>query len=99
MTTMTRFINRLMLGFVALFVVSTIAVGVYQFAYVIPGKRCEASGRWWDPQSRVCATPIFIPHITGRPVNTAQAAAAAAAALPEAERRSPGTIVDPRPDF
>lgn len=99
MTTMNRFINRLMLAFGAVFVFATIAVGVYQFAYVIPGKRCEASGGWWEPQSRQCATPIYIPHITGRPVDTAAAAAAAQAGLPEAERRSPKSVVDPRPDF
>jgi hypothetical protein len=99
MPTMQRFINRLSLGFLALFVVASVGVGAYQVIYVIPAKRCEAGGRWWDPQSRSCATPIYIPHITGRPVNTAEAAAAAQAALPEAERRSPKSIIDARPDF
>lgn len=99
MPPMTRFINRLLIGFLALFVFSAVGVAAYQIGWVIPAKRCEASGRWWDPQSRQCATPIYIPHITGRPANTAEAAAAAAAALPEAERRSPKSIVDARPDF
>jgi len=99
MPIMNRFINRLMLSFFALFVFGAVAVGYYQFAYVIPAKRCEEGGRWWDPQSRTCATPIYIPHITGRPANTDEAAAAAAAALPEAELRSPEPQIDPRPDF
>ena len=99
MTPMTRFINRLLMGFFALFILGAVGTAAYQIIWVIPAKRCEGSGRWWDPQSRECATPIYIPHITGRPVNTAEAAAAAAAALPEAERRSPKSIVDARPDF
>jgi hypothetical protein len=99
MPTMTRFINRLLLGFVALFVFGAVGAAAYQIIWVIPGKRCETAGRWWDPQSRQCATPIYIPHITGRPVDTAAAAAAAHAALPEAERRSPKSVVDARPDF
>ena len=96
---MTRLINRLMVGFLALFVLGAVGAAAYQIIWIIPGKRCEAAGRWWDPASRQCATPIYIPHITGRPVNTTEAAAAAAAALPEAERRSPKSIVDSRPDF
>jgi hypothetical protein len=99
MPTMKRFINLLMVGFLAVFAFGAVAIGYYQFAYVIPAKRCEGSGKWWDPQSRSCATPIYIPHITGRPVNTQEAAAAAAAALPEAEAKSPKSVVDPRPSF
>ena len=99
MPPMNRFINRLFVVFTALFVIGSVAAGAYQVYFVIPAKRCEASGRWWDPESRVCATPVYIPHITGRPVNTDEAAAAAAAALPEAERRSPKPVFDARPDF
>ena len=99
MPIMTRFINRLFLGAIALFVLGTVAVGAYQFAYVIPAKRCETAGRWWDPGSRTCATPIFLPHITGRPLNAQEAAAAASAALPEAQERSPRPTYDPRPSF
>jgi len=99
MPTMNRFINRLFVVFTALFVISSAGVVAYQIYVVIPAKRCEESGRWWDPESRLCAVPIYIPHITGRPANTDEAAAAAAAALPEAERRSPQPVYDPRPDF
>ena len=99
MPIMTRFINRLFLGALAVFALSVVAVFSYQIAYVIPAKRCETAGRWWDPESRTCATPIFIPPITGRPANTQEAAAAAAAALPEAEARSPQPSYDPRPSF
>ena len=96
---MKRFINVLMLGFFAAFAIGSVAIGAWQFYYVIPRKQCESSGKWWEPQSRTCATPIYIPHITGRPVNTAEAAAAAAAALPEAEAKSPKSVFDPRPNF
>ena len=99
MTTMQSSINRLMLGFVAVFVLGVGAVFAYQTVYVIPAKRCEAAGQWWEPETRVCATPVYIPHITGRPANTQAAAAAAAAALPEAELRSPKPVIDARPDF
>jgi len=96
---MARFINRLMLSFVALFVLGVGAVFAYQVIYVVPARQCESSGRWWEPQTRSCATPVYIPHITGRPADTQAAAAAAAAALPEAERRSPQSVFDPRPTF
>ena len=42
-----------------------------------PGDRCEAGGKWWDPESQVCAQPISIAEITGRP-NPGERAAASA---------------------
>jgi hypothetical protein len=99
MPSMKRVINLLMLGALTVFVVGAVAIAAYQFAYVIPAKNCEGAGKWWDPQSRSCATPIYIPHITGRPVDTQEAARAAAAGLAEAEAKSPKSVVDPRPSF
>ena len=96
---MTRFYNRLMLGFCALFVVGVaVAVG-YQLMYVIPAQKCESVGHWWEPSTRTCATPLYLPHITGRPITAEARANAAQAALPEAERRSPQVAPDPRPAF
>jgi hypothetical protein len=93
---MTRFYNRLMLGFTAVFVAAVAVAFAYQFLYVIPAQKCEATCAWWEPHTRICATPIYLPHITGRPIDRA---AAAQAGLPEAERKSPKVAADPRPAF
>jgi hypothetical protein len=96
---MTRFYNRLMLGFGALFVLGVVLAFGYQLMYVIPAQKCETVGHWWEPSTRICATPIYLPHITGRPIGTPARAKAAVAGLPEAERRSPQVTADPRPAF
>lgn len=96
---MTRFYNRLMLGFVALFLIGAGGAVAYQFMYVIPAQKCEAAGNWWEPSTRACATPVFLPHITGRPIDAAARARAAHEGLPEAEARSPKAEPDPRPAF
>ena len=96
---MTRFYNRLMVGFLALFVVGVVTVFAYQIIYVIPAQKCEALGDWWEPQSRVCAAPVYLPHITGRPLDAAARAKAAQAGLAEAKARSPQAEPDPRPAF
>jgi len=64
---MGNMINRVMWGFVAAFFVAVAAVSVYQFIWIEPGKHCMAAHKWWDPDQRVCATPIYLPAITGRP--------------------------------
>jgi hypothetical protein len=96
---MKRFYSRLMLGFFAVFVIGVVTAFGYQFMYVIPAQKCEEAGRWWEPSTRVCATPVYLPHITGRPIGTHARAEAAAAALSEAEARSPKSAPDPRPAF
>jgi len=65
---MNRTINRTKLLFVGLFFVFAGGVWAYQAIVIDPGKRCEAKGAWWDPDKRICATPIFLPNITGRPL-------------------------------
>lgn len=60
-------INRLKLVFLVLFAIGTVAIWSYQFFYVFPAQKCDDRGGWWDRKGRVCATPIFIPSITGRP--------------------------------
>jgi hypothetical protein len=65
---MNQAIQRLMLVFVGVFCVSCVAVAVYQLVWVMPQKRCEAHEAWWDPQTRICATPIFLPALTHRPI-------------------------------
>jgi hypothetical protein len=65
---MNRLIDRLKLFFLGLFAISCVVVWVYQLLWVAPMKACESHGNWWDPLSRVCATPIYLPNLTGRPV-------------------------------
>jgi hypothetical protein len=61
-------VQRLTLAFVGVFFASCVAVAVYQVLWVAPEKRCDAHDAWWDPQTRVCATPIFLPALTHRPI-------------------------------
>jgi hypothetical protein len=60
-------INRLKVFFLVVFAVAVVAIWAYQILWVWPAKACDKKGAWWDPQTRVCAAPIFIPDITGRP--------------------------------
>jgi hypothetical protein len=60
-------VPKTMLGFTALFVVLMIGVMVAQVLWWDPAKACERKGAWWDNATRVCATPISISKITGRP--------------------------------
>lgn len=65
---MKRFLTfrRLTTAFLILFAVLVVGIVVLQQFWVDPGRRCEASGRWYDISTRVCAQPIYIPDITGR---------------------------------
>ena len=65
---MNRLIDRLKLFFLGLFAISCVGVWAYQLLWVAPRKACEAHRNWWDPASRVCATPIYLPNLTGRPI-------------------------------
>ena len=60
-------IDRLKLIFLGIFVVLAAASWGYQILWVWPARQCEAKGAWWDPQTRICAAPIYIPDVTGRP--------------------------------
>jgi len=60
-------INRLKLIFLGVFFLAAVAAWGYQVLWVMPQKACEADGKWWDPRTRICAQPIYIPDITGRP--------------------------------
>ena len=50
-----------------------------RFLVITPGKKCEANGGWWDPDTRICGHPIYLPNITGRPIKGGPAAPAKAA--------------------
>ena len=88
--------RAVMHGFLNVF---TAAAFAWQVMYVIPAQKCESVGNWWEPTTRTCATPVFLPHITGRPIGQSARAQAAVEGLPEAERRSPKAAPDPRPAF
>lgn len=64
---MNRTIDKLKLIFLGIFLLGAIASWGYQVFYAWPARKCEANGAWWDASTRICATPIYIPNITGRP--------------------------------
>ncbi|WP_439478180.1 hypothetical protein [Brevundimonas sp.] len=69
--------KRLSILFLSIFAVLLVGMFAYERLVVAPGDRCEAGGKWWDAQTRVCAQPISIAEITGRP-NPGERAAASA---------------------
>ncbi|WEK57476.1 MAG: hypothetical protein P0Y52_13170 [Candidatus Brevundimonas phytovorans] len=76
---MKRFltIGRLSALFFSLFAVMIAGVFVFQRYWMEPGERCEAEGKWYDMESRICAQPISIAEITGRPIGVTRAQASA----------------------
>ena len=76
---MKRFLTfpRLSMIFLGVFGVMLAGIFVLQAVWVSPGERCEARGDWYDIETRTCATPIYIPDITGRPAGVTRAEASA----------------------
>ena len=70
--------KRLSILFLSIFAVLLAGMFAYENLVVAPGDRCEAGGKWWDPEGRECAQPISIAEITGRPNPGDRAAASAA---------------------
>lgn len=70
--------KRLSVIFLATFAVLMGGVFAYRTLVIAPEERCEAGGRWWDRETAVCATPISIAEITGRPDGQTRAEASAA---------------------
>ena len=52
--------KRLSVIFLTAFAVSVGLILAYQHFVVAPEDRCEAEGKWWDREGRVCAQPISI---------------------------------------
>ena len=69
--------KRLSILFLSIFAVLLAGMFAYERLVVAPGDRCEAGGKWWDAEGKVCAQPISIAEITGRP-NPGERAAASA---------------------
>jgi hypothetical protein len=59
--------KRLSVLFLVAFACSFGVVLAYDQLVRAPGDRCEEQGKWWDREGRVCAQPIAIAEITGRP--------------------------------
>ncbi len=64
---MNKTIQRVLWGFVGLFLVGVVGLLIYQAVWVWPGERCTRAHKWWDPYQRVCATPVDLKMFTGRP--------------------------------
>lgn len=60
-------IDRLKIFFLVVFAIGAAAIWGYQIFYVWPAQKCDERAGWWDFKGRICATPIYIPSITGRP--------------------------------
>lgn len=78
---MKRFltIRRLSIMFFGAFAVLVVGIFVFQRYWMDPGDRCTAKGYWYDLETRICAQPIYIPDITGRPAGVSRAEASAQA--------------------
>ena len=67
--------KRLSVLFLCTFAVLVGATFAWQGLVKAPGERCEARGMWWDASARMCAQPISIAEITGRPIGMTRAQA------------------------
>ena len=63
---MNRFIDRLKIFFIGVFLICCIGIWTLHLVWIWPGKRCEAKGMWWDWRERVCALPVPLQVFTGR---------------------------------
>jgi hypothetical protein len=63
---MLRIFSRVQLAYLCLFLCASALLFGYAAVEVWPAERCNSEGGWWDPQDRICATPIPIERITGR---------------------------------
>ncbi|MDO9224302.1 MAG: hypothetical protein Q7U20_11405 [Caulobacter sp.] len=88
-------INRLKILFLILFAIGAVAIWGYQIFYVMPAQKCDDRQGWWDRKGRICAAPIFIPSITGRPAGMSRKAWSEKQAARQAQRDREGY---PTPD-
>ncbi len=59
-------IGKLKYLFIGLMTIAIVGFTAYSFLYDIPRKKCDAAGGWFEPKSRVCATPVYLPTLTHR---------------------------------
>lgn len=94
---MSRFIDRLKLFFLGLFVLCTVTIFVVHFVWIWPGKKCEEAGEWWDWRTRTCARPVLISDITGRIIADDKARAEAKAVIAGARAKGEKLTLQPPP--
>jgi len=83
-------INRLKILFLILFAIGAVAIWGYQIFYVWPAQKCDDRQGWWDRKGRICAAPIYIPSITGRPAAMSRKAWSEKQAIRQAQRDREG---------
>ncbi len=83
-------INRLKILFLILFAVGAVGIWSYQIFYVWPAQKCDERQGWWDRRNRVCAAPIFIPSLTGRPAGVSRKEWSVLQAARESQREREG---------
>ena len=81
MNTNIERMKLIFLGFLGVFALGVVAVVVVTVVWIIPGKECAASRKWWDYRERVCAQPVLISDITGRVITDDKALAEARKAI------------------
>ncbi len=52
--------------FLGLFTVCCIAIVSFDLLYGMPRKKCLEAQGWWSWKYRTCATPVYLPTLTGR---------------------------------
>jgi hypothetical protein len=67
--------KRLSVIFLATFAVLLGGMFAWRALVIAPEDRCEQGGGWWDRETEICATPISIAEITGRPIGQSRAEA------------------------
>lgn len=67
--------KRLSVLFLATFAVLMGGVFAWRTLVIAPEDRCEADGGWWDRETEICARPISLAEITGRPIGQTRAEA------------------------
>lgn len=83
-------INRLKILFLILFAIGAVAIWGYQIFYVWPAQKCDDHKGWWDPKTRICAAPLYIPSMTGRPAGMSRREWSERQAAREAQREREG---------
>lgn len=65
-------INYSWLKYSVMGVLAVYGVGCLIYAIMVqwPKKACDENGQWWDNDKRVCASPITLNTITGRPAHS-----------------------------
>ncbi len=87
---MNASINRLKIIFMGIFAVAVVGLWSYELLWVWPSKDCAKAGGEWDGSQRICARPIYIPSLTGRPAGVSREAWSKL----QAERLARGEITD-----